>query len=112
MPDATFMTVIGGAIAYAMTGLFGLLALIHLAAPPVLVKAYQSWRFPRGFHYVAGSAFALAALFFAIQQTRIWGVALGAMILFVAIVALLNRGKFHYAVPAMLLMAALPAAVL
>jgi hypothetical protein len=106
------LATIGNLAAVFLSGLFGLFAVLHLAAPPFVVRAYQRWRFPRAFHYVAGSAMALTAIFLGVSETRIWGVILGAMILFVAIVSLLNRGKFGYAFPAMLLMAALPAAVL
>jgi len=98
-------------IANALAMLFGMAALMHLAGPRFLTGAYRRWQYGRGFHHVAGSALALAALFLAIPQTRIWGAVLGAMILFVTVTALLNRRKYLYAVPAILLMAALAPAM-
>ena len=56
-------------------------------------------------------AITLTALFLFLPQTRIWGGVLGAMVLFVTVVSLLNRGKYAYAVPAMLLMVALAPAM-
>jgi hypothetical protein len=99
-------------LAVSLSVLFGAASLTHLAAPRFLREAYRRWDFARGFHYVAGVAQAFAALFLAVPETRIWGSVLGAMILFVAIVSLLNHRKYAYAVPAILVMVALaPAAI-
>jgi len=102
---------IADTIAHMLSLMFASAALLHLGAPPFIKSAYQRWDFARGFHYVAGSAMALAALFLAIGQTRIWGGILAAMILFVAVVSLLNRGKYAYAAPAILVMIALAPAM-
>lgn len=112
MSDVNALAALANIVALVLTALFGLAALIHLAAPRLLVQAYRAWQYPRAFHYVTGSALALAALFLAIPETRIWGVILGAAILFVTVVSLLNHGKFYYATPAMILMAALPSVLL
>ena len=112
MSDGNILSAIADVIALSLTGLFGLAALVHLIAPRLLVQAYRAWQYPRAFHYVTGSALALAAVFLAVPQTRIWGVILGAAILFVTVVSLLNHGKFYYATPAMILMAALPSVLL
>jgi hypothetical protein len=99
-------------LAVSLSFLFGAASLLHLAAPRFLREAYRRWDFARGFYYVAGIAQAFAALFLAVPETRIWGSVLGAMILFVATVSLLNHRKYAYAVPAILVMVALaPAAI-
>lgn len=98
-------------LAVSLSGLFAATGLLHVAAPAFLRRAYQRWRFARGFHYVGGIAMLLAALFLAVPQTRIWGGILGGMILFVAVVSLLNHRKYRYAVPAILLMAMLAPAM-
>jgi hypothetical protein len=51
------------------------------------------------------------ALFLSLPQTRIWGGVLGAMVLFITVVSLLNHRKYLYAVPAILLMVALAPAM-
>jgi hypothetical protein len=92
-------------IANALAALFGLSGLLHVIAPLGLRHAYGRWGFARGFHYVAGGTQLLASLFLAVHQTRIWGGFLAAAILFVAVTSLLNRRKYLYAVPAVLVMA-------
>jgi hypothetical protein len=98
---------LGSALALLLTLLFGLSALLNLAGPGFVLRLYRRWDYPRGFHYVVGLMQGLTALFLAIPEVRIWGGILGAMVLFVTIVALLNHRKYGYAVPAIVLMLAL-----
>ena len=105
------MSEIGNLIALTLAVLFGAGALLHLAAPGFVRRSYQRWDYPRGFYYVVGIAQALTSLFLGVEQTRIWGGVLGAMVLFVTVISLLNRGKYAYAVPAILVMVALAPAM-
>jgi len=105
------MSEVAGLFAQVLATLFGAAAILNLAAPGFVRRAYQRWSFPRGFYYVVGLAQALTTLFLAVPQTRIWGGILGAMILFVTVVSLLNHRKYVYAVPAILAMIALAPAM-
>jgi hypothetical protein len=105
------MSEIANVLALTLATLFGVAAVLNLAAPGFLRRAYARWQFARGFHYVAGTALGLTALFLVVPQTRIWGGVLGAIVLFITVVLLLNRGKYAYAVPAILLMVALAPAM-
>jgi|SRR6266404_105498 len=105
------MSDIGNFLAQLLAGLFGVAAVLNLAAPGFVRRIYQRWEFPRGFYYVAGLAQGLTALFLAVEQTRIWGGILGAMVLFVTVVSLLNHRKYGYAIPAILVMLALAPAM-
>jgi hypothetical protein len=105
------MSEIANVIALTLAALFGAGALLNLAAPGFVRRAYQRWDYPRGFYYVVGIAQGLTALFLGVEQTRIWGGILGAMILFVTVIVLLNRRKYVYAVPAILVMVALAPAM-
>jgi hypothetical protein len=105
------MSEIANLMAQILAALFGLSAVTHLAAPGFVRRVYQRWAFARGFYYVVGAAQALTALFLALHQTRIWGGILGAMILFVTVVSLLNRRKYLYALPAILAMIAIAPAM-
>ena len=105
------MSEAGNLIAELLAVLFGLAAILNLAAPAFVRRIYQRWAFARGFYYVVGAAQALAAVFLAVHQTRIWGGILGAMILFVIVVSLLNRRQYLYALPAILAMIALAPAM-
>jgi len=97
--------------ANALAVLFGASALLNLAAPGLVWRTSRRQAFARGFYYAVGAAQALTALFLALDQTRIWGGILGAMILFVTVVSLLNRRQYLYALPAILAMIALAPAM-
>ena len=93
--------------ALAFTGLFGASGLLHMTGPGFLRRAYRRWGFPSNTHRVIGVLEILTALFLSNPVTRIWGVILAGFIIFFATVALLNRGKYIYSVPGLILMLAL-----
>jgi hypothetical protein len=93
--------------ALALTGLFGVSGLLHMAGPGFLRLAYRGWGFPSNAHRVIGVLEILAALFLSNPVTRIWGVILAGFIIFFGTVALLNHGKYIYSVPGLILMLAL-----
>lgn len=105
------MIAIANILANLLALLFAGVGLLHVAAPHGLRMAYRRWQFGRGFHYAAGTAQILAALFLAIPQTRIWGGFLAGMILFVTVVSLLNHRKYFHAAPAILALIALAPAM-
>jgi hypothetical protein len=98
-------------LACLLATVFALAALLNVIAPPFVRRAYQRLGYARSFLYLLGIVQGVTALFLAVPQTRIWGGILGAMLLFFITVGLLNRGKYAYAVPAMLLMVALAPAM-
>ena len=102
---------ISNAVALSLAALFLLSGAAHLAGLRALRTSYRRGHFAPGFPLVAGVAQLFAALFLAIPETRIWGAVLAATILFVTVVWLLNRGKYLYAMPAILIMMALAPAV-
>jgi DoxX-like protein len=99
-------------IAWSVAAVFAVAALANLAGPRVLRDAYARWGYSRGFHLTAGVIEATAALFLTAPQTRIWGVAVAAVVLFLAVVTLLNHRQYLYAVPGIVLLAALPPTLL
>ena len=98
---------VSNAVALALAGLFFLSGAMHIAGSHQLRAVYRRWQFADSFRYVAGVTHLLAALFLAIPQTRIWGGAIAAAILFGAVVSLLNHERYFYAASAMLIMAAI-----
>jgi hypothetical protein len=105
------MSELGNLMAELLAVLFAAAAVANLVAPGFVRSLIQGGTFARGFYYVVGGAQALTALFLALDQTRIWGGILGAMILFVTVVSLLNRRQYLYALPAILAMIALAPAM-
>jgi hypothetical protein len=94
-------------IAWLIAGVFTASALVHLAAPGFVRRAYEHWGFPPKFYRVTAAAELVAAAFLANPITRIWGVALAALIMFVAIVKLLDSRQYAYTVPSILVLVAL-----
>ena len=101
----------GNGLSLVLTMLFAFAAVVNLAGPGFVRRFYRHWNYPRGFHYVAGAAQGLTALFLAVPQTRIWGGISGAMVLFIVTVSLLNHRKYAYAIPAIMVMLALAPAM-
>ena len=81
--------------------------LINIAGPRKLREIYANWDFPPRFYLVAGALEVTAALFLAIPDLRIWGIALAGFIMFGAVVTLFNHRRYMSAVPGIILLAAL-----
>ncbi len=111
MSEASHFHILAGMIADGLAGLFAVAALLHLLAPPFLRLAYQHWGYARSFLSVAGVVMAMASVFLAVPLLRAWGGILGGLILFVFVTALLNRGRYLYALPVIVLLAALAPAM-
>ena len=91
--------------ALVLTGVFRESAVLSIS--PVRVscgRPIAAGGFPSNAHRVIGVLETLAALFLSNPVTRIWGVSSGGLCEFLfATVALLNRGKYAYSVPGLLL---------
>jgi hypothetical protein len=105
------MSEIANCVTLTLSALFVAAAMLNLVAPGFVRQVYQRWAFPRGIYYIAGLAQGLTALFLAVPETRIWGVILGAIVLFITTVSLLNHRKYLYAVATILAMIALAPAM-
>jgi hypothetical protein len=105
------LAIVSNAVALFLACLFLMAGVVHIAGPRALRLVYRRWQFASSFRYVAGAVQLLTALFLAVPQTRFWGGALAATILFTAVVSLLNHGKYLYAIPAILVMIALVPAI-
>jgi hypothetical protein len=92
------------AVAWAIAGMFAASALLHLAGPRFVREAYERWNFPRHFHRVTGLIELLTAAFLANPLTRLWGIALAGLTMFVAVATLLNHRQYAYTVPGILVL--------
>jgi hypothetical protein len=93
--------------AWTLASVFGLSGLLHLAGLGPVKRAYARWDFAPGFERVAGVLQLIAAVFLAMPITRIWGVILSALVTFAIVVLLLGKRQYIYAVPGILVLAAL-----
>ena len=89
----------------------GFVGLIHLIGPRPLRRLLAEWGFGRGFNWVTGSFAVSAAVFLAVPQLRIWGVVLSAFLLCGVTVLLLDHRRYLFALPGILLLGALPLAL-
>ncbi len=93
--------------ALLLSALFGSFGLWQATGAAGVRQTYKRWRFPANTHRVTGTMAIIAAMFLSDPITRIWGVILGAMFLFVVITTLLSHRKYAWSVPGMLAMVAL-----
>jgi len=94
-------------IAWAISGLFAVSALVHFAGPGFIRRAYAHWEFPPKFHRVTGVVELLSAAFLAEPTTRIWGVVLAGMVISVAVVTLLKNRQYAWTLPGIVMLVAL-----
>jgi hypothetical protein len=104
--------IISDTVRYGLAALFAAFAAFHALSPRILRQVYH------GNDYVIASLRTIAiplgfsAAFLVIPHTHIWGIALAAMTLIAVIMALLFRERYGYAVLGIVLMTALPLAIL
>jgi hypothetical protein len=99
-------------LSFALAAIFAGSGLLQIAGPKFVRDAYQRWHFPRNFHRVSAGLQLLAAVFLALDVTRIWGIFLAGAVTFVAVITLLNHRQYAYAIPGMLLLVSLAPASL
>ena len=98
--------------AVTLSGVFAAGALLQFAAPRRMRDAYEKWNYPRGFRQVTGVLLMLSAIFLAFPLTRLWGVGLAALVMFLTTITLLNHRQYAWSLPGILVLAALvPASV-
>ena len=90
------------AIVFAAAGFYFFLDTAPLA------KLLGDWVHGRNFNRVFGTLSLLAAVLMAIPQLRPWAVAVAGFVLFGTTVALLERRRYLYAGPGILLFGSLP----
>jgi hypothetical protein len=90
-----------------VSAIFGLTGLLNLSGGTYVRAVYRLWRYPHHFYRIVGLAELMAALFLVVPQTRIWGIAAGAMIAFITVVTLLHHRQYLWSLPAMMLLVCL-----
>lgn len=87
---------------------FAIAGFVFFADPAPLSRLLAEWGYGRNFAHVFGTFAVATAVFLSIPQLRLWGVALAAFVLFGTTVTLLERRRYLYALPGILLLGALP----
>jgi DoxX-like family len=100
------------AVVVWLTIIFLVSAVIQLPGPAFVRRAYKRWEYPPKFYRVTGFVELLIALFLTLPQTRIWGVMLAVLVIFVAEITLLKNEQYMWSVLGFVLMLALVPAAL
>ena len=95
-----------------LTIIFLVSAVIQLPGPAFVRRAYKRWEYPPKFYRVTGFIELLIALFLTLPQTRIWGVMLAVLVIFVAEITLLKNEQYMWSALGFVLMLALVPAAL
>ena len=85
---------------------FALSGLVQLAGPRFVRDAYARWEYPSGYYRITGTLELLAATLLAGPTTRVRGAILAGIVMFGAVVTLLDHREYLHAVPAMALFVA------
>lgn len=106
------MTETSTLLVWVLAALFGIIGWIHLVGPQFLREAFDRWNYGSRMRIITGLLEIGTALMLADPELRIWGIGLGALIMFAAVITLLNHRQYLCAVSSVLLMAALVPATL
>ena len=88
--------------------LFVMAGTVFLIDPVPLSRLLADWGYGRNFARVFGACALSTALFLSVPQLRLWGIVIAGFVLFGITVTLLERRKYLYALPGILLLGALP----
>jgi hypothetical protein len=99
-------------VSWSLAATLVIAGLVQMGGSRMVRAAYANWEFPAGLSVVTGALEIIAAVGLAMPELRVWGILLTAFIMFGAVVTLLSHRQYLYAVPAIMLMAALVPAAL
>jgi hypothetical protein len=99
-------------IALFLAVIFAVIGVVQLAGPEFVRDTYRLWHYPRRVRLVTGTLDLVTAVLLVVPSLRLWGIGLGALLTFGAVVVFLAHRQYRYASLAMVLMAALIPATL
>ena len=106
------MTETSTLLVWALAALFGIIGWIHFVGPRFLRDAFDRWNYGSRMRIITGLLEIGTALMLADPELRIWGIGLAALIMFAAVITLLNHRQYLCAISSVVLMAALVPATL
>ena len=106
------MELISDAVRYSLAAAFALFAAFHAFSPRILHDYYRGNAQAIATMRTIAIPLGFSAVFLVVPHTHIWGIALAAFTMFAVVVSLLFRGRYAWAVAGMLILTALPVAIL
>jgi len=86
-------------LSWALAGFFVIGFFINTFAVNTVVPEYRRWGYPGWFHLVSGGMDLAVALLLPATATRPFGVALGALIMLVAVATVVRHREYRRALP-------------
>src|SRR3982750_4653899 len=86
-------------VAWSNAALLGAVGLVNLTAFAPVRRAYAGWDISSPSYRTVGALQLLAAGLLLTPDLRAWGIALAALLAFGAVVLLLDRGRYVFALP-------------
>jgi hypothetical protein len=84
--------------ALALAAFFVVGSLSNIFAPGSISEEYLRWGYPHWFHFVTGSLELTAAILLARARTRLWGAALGCVVMLAALATVTLHGEYGHGV--------------
>lgn len=94
-------------LAWVLSAAFAVAAAPHLLGLSSLRNAYMRWQVPPGFAKVTGWLLLAASACLLFPVARFAGLAIAALVMFLAATTLLHRGQYRLAAPVIALLFAL-----
>ncbi len=73
-------------------------SLSNIVAPRSIIEEYLKWGYPHWFHFVTGSLELMTAVLLARARTRLWGSALGCIVMLAALATVTLHGEYGHGV--------------
>lgn len=84
--------------ALALAAFFVVGSLSNIFAPASIYEEYLRWGYPHWFHFVTGSLELATAILLAQARMRLWGSALGCIVMLAALATVALHGEYGHAV--------------
>jgi hypothetical protein len=73
-------------------------SLSNIVAPRSILEEYLKWGYPHWFHFLTGSLELTTAVLMARPRTRLWGSALGCIVMLAALATVTLHGEYGHGV--------------
>jgi DoxX-like protein len=92
---------------WSLAAIFGSIGLIHIFGPRFLRNAFETWNYGARMRMITGLFEVAVAVMLIDPEMRMWGIAIAGVIMFAAMITLLNHEQYLCAIPSFALMIAL-----
>lgn len=92
---------------WSLATVFGVIGFLHILGPRFLRDAFENWNYGTRMRLITGLFEVAVAVMLLDPEMRAWGIGIAAVIMFAAVITLLNHEQYLCAIPSIVLMIAL-----